>query len=204
MRWAWLFSLCVGCAAAADDSAGSGWGALTTDAGDVATAGGSGFAFDSPSNGQLAMFIPGASSATCSDVGRALSNDRELDPGVLTPSGTCSIFLYAAYTAPDATTWFAGPATVVLNCAFGDGAWSQSADCDDGYCYSGHFWTGAPGTFDVTVSGGDGADYAVDVDLSLFSGQFPYESQDTAPLDGEVSGAGEASWCPDIGESAYF
>jgi len=204
MRSVWLASLCAGCAAAADDSADSGWGELTTDAGDVATAGGSGFAFDSPSNGQLAMFIPGASLATCSDVGRALSNDRELDPGALTPEGTCSIFLYAPYTAPDATTWFSAPATVVLNCAFGDGAWSQSADCDDGYCYSGHFWTGAPGTFDVTVSGGDGADYAVDVDLSLFSGQFPYESQDTLPLDGAVSGAGEASWCPDIGESAYF
>ena len=199
-----LLWLAVGCAPAGDEPAGTSWGTLTTDAGDIATMGGPGFAFDSPSNGQLAMYIPGASSATCSDVGRTLANDRELDPTVLTPAGTCSIFLYAAYTAPEATTWAAAPATVVLNCAFGDGAWSQSADCDGGYCFSGHFWTGAPGAFDATVSGGDGADYAVELDLSLLSGQFPYESQDTAPLEGAVSGTGEAVWCSDIGESAYF
>jgi hypothetical protein len=204
MRWVWLLSLCVGCAPKSNDPAVRVWGTLTTEAGDVATAGGTGFAFDSVSNGQLALFIPGASSATCSDVGRSLANDRELDPGVLTPAGTCSIFLYAAYSAPESTTWFAAPATVVLNCAFGEGSWSQSADCDGGYCFSGHFWTGAPGTFEATVSGGDGADYSVDLDLSRFSGQFPYESLETSPLEGEVSGAGEAIWCPDIGESAYF
>lgn len=199
-----LLTLAPGCAPGGDDPPGDSWGTLTTDAGDVAAAGGPGFAFDSPTNGQLALYIPGSRTATCADVGRALSNDRDLDPGVLTPPGTCSIFLYAAYTAPEATTWTDAPATVVLNCAFGDGAWAQSADCDGGFCFSGDFWTGAPGVFTATVSGGDGADYAVDLDLSSFSGQFPYESQETAPLDGAVSGTGSAAWCTDIGQSAYF
>lgn len=203
-RVLWLVSLVSACASPDGGAGADSLGTLISPAGDAALVGAHGFGFDSPSNGQLALYVPGAADATCSDVARSLSNDRELDPTVLTPAGTCSMFLYAAYTPPEATTWFAAPATVVLNCAFGDGTWSQSADCDGGYCFSGDFWTGAPGTFDVTVSGGDGADYAVDLDLSLFSGQFPYASQETVSIEGEVVGTGDAAWCTDIGQSAYF
>lgn len=205
MRLAWMV-LAVGCSGKADDSgAGGGLGSFSDPDGDVATVSGTAFGFNSGSNSKLALFWAGSGTATCDDVSRALSGDKELDPTALTPSGTCSAFFYADYVAPDEASWSAAPASFVLNCAFGDGAWEETDACDAGYCYTGgHFWTGAPSSFSVTASGGDEADYAWDIDLDGGAGQYPYESLDGITLTGGASGSGDATWCADIGQSVYF
>lgn len=202
-----LFSLVVlvGCAGKGlDDTGLQGIGTMTDPSGDSATISGTAYGFDSASNGRVALFYPGNANASCGDVARSLSGDADLDPTVITPSGTCSVFLLADYAAPGPTTFDAMPASLVLNCAFGDGSWTQSSDCDSGYCYTGDFWTGAPVSWSVTVSGGDESDYTWDATLSGGEGQFPYESLDAVSLTGEVTGTGSAGWCPEIGLSSYF
>ncbi len=199
--------LVVGCVGGSADDSGApstGIGALVDPSGESATVGGTAFGFDSASNGKIALFFPGNEGASCGDVARSLSGDETLDPAAITPSGTCSVFVLADYVAPDETTWSDFPASVVMNCAFGDGSWTQSSDCDAGYCYTGDFWTGGPVTFSVTASGGDEADYPWDLTLADGAGQYPYVSFDPIALTGDVAGSGTASWCPEIGQSVYF
>ncbi len=198
----WMI-LGLACAGSGDDTGAAGMGTLSSDIGESAVVGDVGFGFNSATNGMLAMFFPGNTAATCDEVAASLSGEQ-LDPTGITPGGTCSTFFYAEYGAPGPTTWTALPATLVMNCAMGEGTWAETGGCDGGYCYSGHFWTGAPESFEVTVSGGDGEDFGWALTSAGGDGQYPYETLDAVTLDGDVAGTGSAAFCEGIGETLYF
>lgn len=171
---------------------------------------GAAFGFDSPSNGKALVYLSSNPDVTCDQMATVLEGPSadEWDPAVILPPGTCSMFLYATYDGDGA--WDIAPgemsvdALVVYNCAMDDGEWVESGDCEGGFCYSGHYWQGSPQAFSVTLSGGDGADYALSLETDQYAGGFTYESFDDAPASGRVAGELDVGWCPGFGTSSYF
>lgn len=194
------------------DSADESWGAVIADrAGETATVSvEAAFGFNSASNGKALLYLTPNPEVTCHDMSTVLRGpeDDEWNPATITPSGSCSLFLYGDY--PAQTSWDVEPGTpsatmlVVLNCAMGDGEWVESGDCEGGYCYSGHYWQGSPQRFSATLGGGDGEPLTLALEMDDYTGGFTYELMEDAPASGRVQGSAEAGWCDDFAESPYF
>lgn len=202
-----LLALLAGCAGK-DGAAGVHWGDVTAlRAGEHAVVEGrAAFGFDSASNGKALLYVTSNADATCDDATNGLSgNTSTFDPTRVLPAGTCSVFVYLDYDGASASV--ASPsaaATLALNCAMDEGEWVDAGEGDGDLVYSGPYWQGSPGEFDVTVSGGEGAAFALDLSMGAFDGTFIYESSDDAPADGEAAGSISAEWCEGFGQTTFF
>lgn len=157
----------------------------------------------------ILLVLPNAA-ATCADAFHMLDGDPEYDPTVANPPGTCTTFVHlSAYTTSGVTasSTAASPSTtsiIALNCAMDTGEWVQEQRNTFGYFYSGPYWQGSPEEATLTVSGGDEAGYALDVEMSSYDGNFIYESMEDAPASGSAAGSIDAAWCPDLAQTVYF
>lgn len=192
---------------------GGPWGVIVAArGGETATVEvGAAWGFNSDSNGKTLLYLSPNPDADCAAMATALQGPNagdDWDPAIITPPGTCSVFLYGDY--PAQTSWDVTPDApsttmlVVLNCAMDEGVWEQSGDCEGGFCYTGHYWQGSPQSYTLKLEGGEGEDFAMELAMDDYAGGFTYESMDDAPASGAVQGSASAGWCSDFGESAYF
>lgn len=193
--------------ACADENAGGGYTLTGTveSAGSVADVRNA-VAFGVNAGGKAALFVSPNPDATCDDAGTFLGGPGEdWSPAVVNAAGYCNVYVsIPSYEGSIAVEDDMASATVVLGCAMDDGEWVQERHEDDeGYFYDGPWWQGSPEAFSITVEGGDDADFAVELEMHDFSGQFIYDTVNTDPDPGTgtVSGTVTASWCADMGPS---
>ncbi len=207
--------LLAGCTATNKDDSGAGpngdWGAITAQrAGERAlVTEGAGWGFDSPTNGKAVFYFASSADLGCDEVGAALGGpeDPGWDRAALLPPETCAIFAYLDYDAGSGGGWTESDtisATLSVSCAMDPGAWEQSDECLGSFCYTGHYWQGNPTDFDLSVTGGAGDAYAVQLRMDGYDGHFTYESPDPAPASGTVNAVTEAGWCTEIGQTSWF
>lgn len=171
----------------------------TTVSGDAYTSA----AFGVNANGRIALLLTPNPDATCADAANYLTNP-DFDGEVVTPVGTCSIYVRASYDGgPLEVIDDAAAATVSLNCAMGDGEWvyEERDEGDVGYYFDGAWWIGSPDGFTLNVAGGDGSDFALALEMSSYNGSFTHDVAypDPDPAAGKVTGETDVSWCADMG-----
>jgi hypothetical protein len=190
--------------ACGEPGAGDSFG--TVRAGDVSAEVVAGSAFGVNVNGRAIALLAGAPDLTCEQaVAYARVGSTDDDPGAFVPGGTCGVYVEVptAY-APAGTTVSDDPtgALVALSCAMGDGAWSREerGDGDVDTYWSGPFWQGSPTGFDLSLSGGDEAPFALTLDMTAYAGSFVYDTEnpDPDPATGTVAIDVEVTWCPGL------
>jgi hypothetical protein len=166
-----------------------------------------GFAFDQ--GGRVIAYISSNPAASCDRVVEYLRPHEEpYDPSGLLTGGTCDLYFamdgYSGdLSADDDPMAVAGWA---LNCAMGEGSFvletRDSGDRD--YYWSGRWWQGRPTSYSYTLTGGAGADFTFDLQMSAYDGGFIYESMEGVPATGEVSGSIDLEWCPSLATTGLF
>ncbi len=161
----------------------------------------------------MALLFSAAEDLSCAEVAAAFpySGTGELgdyDPRPANIPGTCTLTvtdpqwdgeLKATLAEGDKTT----EATVSLDCFLDGGDWAEGAD-GWGYAPEELKWNAQPTSFDLDVSGEEGADATWAVELPTLKGK-PYGTlEDYAPITGSVSGSGSAAWCADLASSSLF
>jgi hypothetical protein len=140
---------------------------------------------------------------TCADAAAfVLGNDPDFNYGVVSGEGVCSLYVRLdAYEGASATLTDDPAATIALNCAMDEGEWAFEDRTEEGYYYSGPWWVGSPEGYTLAVSGGDDADFAVELEMDTYYGRFPYDNEEPEadPASGAVAGGFTATWCEDMG-----
>jgi hypothetical protein len=162
---------------------------------------------------QLIAYLSSNTATTCEDVAAYLSNTHPLDKAALMRAGTCAmtVVLKGLYgydgdfsaTGPDE---YGGPGAAVssvIECAMGEGEFAlESRDDGEDYYWTGRWWKGVPLDYEWTITGGDGDITTIAVDMRDYKGGLPYDAvYDNVFGSGDVTGAVEAQWCPDLSES---
>jgi hypothetical protein len=98
-----------------------------------------------------------------------------------------------------------GAAGFSINCYFGDETWEyETRDSDDrDYYYQGREWLGSPAAYRYDFAP-DGDDYFIDLSMSEYNGQFPYETLESFPASGAVSGTITAERCDTLATTPIF
>jgi hypothetical protein len=158
-------------------------------------------------NDRLLVFLTGASGASCEGIAEYLGpNTGVLSKEKILTGGSCSLMLALdEWSGSAELSWSAehtegyNPGiSSVLRCELGEGAWvleTRAEEYED-YYWSGPVWAGPP--IDFELSAREGADgVSVELDLRAFDGNFPYLADlERYPLDADLQGQMNASWCP--------
>ena len=166
-----------------------------------------GFGFDA--GGTMLAYLSSNPAADCGMIyDYLLVQDTPYDPTGTVLPGTCDIFMrlsaYEGSAAGEDDPMAA--AGLVINCALGDGAFElQTRDGQDtDYYWTGDWWQGRPTDFAFALSGGDGSDYDLSLEMSAYAGNFIYEDMTDRPGTGAVTGAMTIEWCTDLGSTGLF
>lgn len=165
-------------------------------------------AFGYSRDGHALVYFAGQPGHSCEDVSEYLSGDGG-DPSHILAPHTCevSIKVENIYDAAGFSTSSKMEATVVLGCAFDEGAWEYGSmdQGDEGYFYSGPWWQGFPdSSFSLELSGGEGEDFEMTLEINDFDGSFSYEGFNDAVATGAVSGTLPVTWCEGMVDAQIF
>lgn len=182
-------------------------GTITADrageAADVLAAAGFGYS----GQGKAILVFTGNPDATCAGVASLLTSKDPVDPTDILQQHSCEFTTLMTYDGTKVTVEDDKlAATVALSCAMDEGEWNLETrdQGDKDYFYSGPYWQGHPESFSLSLSGGEGEDFAMDLEMSDYSGNFIYESLDAAPASGAVAGSVQFTWCPDLSQAAIY
>ena len=178
----------------------------TVTAGDVSAEVLAGASFGVNVNGRAIVLHTSSADATCEDAVAYLRvGSADDNPEGVMPAGTCVVYVDVA-TGYDAAGFQASDdatrALVSVSCAMGDGAWvrEERGEGDLDWYWSGDLWQGVPAAFDLSLSGGDEADFALTLTMDDYDGSFVYDTAqpDPDPASGAVSITTDVAWCPGI------
>lgn len=167
-----------------------------------------GFAFDQ--GGVFISYLSSNPESDCDSITDYLQDHSGYyDPSDVLVGGACDIYykISSAYegeiAASDDPMVAAGMA---INCYMGEGGWIlETRDSDDtDYYWQGEHWQGHPTGYDLSLTGGDGSGYSLDLNMTEYDGNFIYEDFDNDPASGSVSGTVELDWCPGLGTTPLF
>jgi hypothetical protein len=158
-------------------------------------------------NDRLLVFLTGASGASCEGIAEYLGpNTGVLSKEKVLTGGSCTLMLALDEWSGSADLSWSAEHTEgynpgissVLRCEFGEGEWvleTRSEEYED-YYWNGPVWAGAPIDFELSAHEvKDGV--SVELDLRTFDGNFPYLTDlERYPLDADLQGQMNASWCP--------
>lgn len=93
-----------------------------------------------------------------------------------------------------------------IACAMGSGefVYEQRDNDDEDYFWSGRWWQGSPKDYTFAFSGSGEGGYTLDLTMSEFDGEWPYEGFDSHPASGNVSGTIEAEYCQGLATTGLF
>lgn len=151
--------------------------------------------------GAALVFLTGNPEASCELVAEYLSTSGVWDTSQIMKAGSCQFYATLKYDgAPveikdDLLSAFPG-----FGCAMDEGEWVA----EDDYLYSGPYWQGSPDGFSLGLSGGNGKEYELSLEMYNYTGNFIYENMDAAPATGAVVGTMPLQWCADLDQATIF
>ncbi len=166
-------------------------------------------AFATSTGSGFLLYLSNNPGATCETVVDYLRTDEAWDPNGFLTAGSCeilaSISTWDEASGASATDDALGAAGFSINCYFGDEEWVyETRDSDDrDYYYQGREWLGSPSVYSYDFSP-DGDNYAIDLSMSEYNGQFPYETLESFPASGAVSGTMTAERCDALATTPVF
>jgi hypothetical protein len=155
------------------------------------------------------LYLSNNPDATCATVVDYLRTDEPWDPTGFLTAGSCdivaSISTWDEVSGAQASDDPLGAAGFSINCYFGDETWEyETRDSDDrDYYYQGREWLGSPAAYRYDFAP-DGDDYFIDLSMSEYNGQFPYETLESFPASGAVSGTITAERCDTLATTPIF
>ncbi len=229
-----LAALVVGCSGKSEDDSGAGAGGapdplivgtVTPETGGVTGEFRIYKAFGFDQGGSLIMYLSSTPEASCDTVTEYLNVGRgnPVDPVNVFTGGTCNMLIEVPAESvgyEGSLSWTRGAdeggideisAASVIECAMGEGAFevtTLSAGDDPDYYWTGpnsHWWQGTQVAYSLSITGGSGSAYAVDIDITALRGGFPREGfSGNDPATGDISGSIEAEWCTALGSTGLF
>jgi hypothetical protein len=199
--------LLLACVEAAPDAIDPIAGTITVESGESAEVAGL-TAFGTFVGDQAGIVVSPNPDTECEDaVSYFAGGDSDFNGETVGAAGYCNIYVRiddfeAGKTMVDDTS-----ATISFNCAAGEGEWVYETRGGGGkaWFYSGPFWVGSPTSFSLTVSGEEEGDLTVEMEMSEYSGRFPYDEDnpEADPATGEVKGGVVAEWCDGLSAGLF-
>jgi hypothetical protein len=147
--------------------------------------------------------------STCDDAVSYFSGggDPDFNGADVGAAGFCNLYVRIDQFENGAAMVDSTDATVSLNCAAGEGEWvyEERNKGYKGWYFSGPFWVGSPTGYTLTLSGQEGGDLTLELEMSEYSGRFPYDEDnpEADPASGAVSGGVVAEWCEDLSQGLF-
>lgn len=166
-------------------------------------------AFATTVGSKAAVVVSPNPDSTCDDAVAYFSGegDSDFNSETVSAAGYCNLYIRIDAYEEGAVMEDSTDATVSLNCAAGEGEWvyEERNDGYKGWYFSGPFWVGSPTGVTLSLSGEEGGDLTLDIEMSEYSGRFPYDEDnpEADPATGEVKGAVVAEWCEDLSQGLF-
>ena len=215
-RWMLLVSLALVACGSGDDDAGGvdiagSFGIVDSTGAEEATGTVEGQRGFGVSVSDVALvYISSSSDASCGDLSGYLDSVGEpYDPSSLFAADRCNLLMLISDGYPAEGREFVDDpygATWSINCTLGEGefVYEERDTGDWDYYWSERQWQGNAQEWSASLTGGDGSEFAFEMSLSEMNGNFPYESFESFPASGSVSGTATLEWCDDLSSAALI
>jgi hypothetical protein len=166
-------------------------------------------AFAMDAGGRFAAYLSSTPGVTCDDVvGYLTQTDEPEDPTGFFSGGSCDLFVKFSSGwegAKSATNDPIAGAGLTFSCAMGEGSFvlEERDENDIDYYWSGRWWQGYPQEYRYDFAA-EGDSYVLDMEFSSYDGGFIYESPQSVPATGAVSGTITAERCEGIATTVAF
>jgi hypothetical protein len=182
-------------------------GTITVESGEAADVSGV-TAFATFVGNKAAVVVSPNADSTCDDaVSYFAGGDADFNGETVGAPGFCNIYVRIDDFENGATMEDSTDATVSLNCAIGEGSWvwEERNQGYEGWYFSGPFWVGSPTGYTLSLSGEEDGDLTFSLEMSEYSGRFPYDADnpEADPASGRVAGGVVAEWCDDLDQGLF-